>query len=107
MQAGRGNAQRPPSERDRPAANRVSRMTWSIIARDASGRFGIAAASRFFAVGVRLPFIEAGVGAVATQALVNSLYGTNGLRLLRDIHPPEQEEHKLVACVSCPDHAAL
>jgi uncharacterized Ntn-hydrolase superfamily protein len=59
-------------------------MTWSIIARDpATGRIGIAAASRFFAVGVRLPFIASGVGAIATQALVNSLYGTNGLRLLR------------------------
>ena len=26
-------------------------MTWSIIARDASGAFGVAIASRFFAVG--------------------------------------------------------
>jgi len=43
-------------------------MTWSIIARDTkTGRLGIAAASRFFAVGVRLPFIASGVGAVATH----------------------------------------
>ncbi|MBE0549075.1 MAG: DUF1028 domain-containing protein, partial [Rubrivivax sp.] len=26
-------------------------MTWSILARDADGRFGVAIASRFFAVG--------------------------------------------------------
>jgi uncharacterized Ntn-hydrolase superfamily protein len=82
-------------------------MTWSIIARDAAGRFGIAAASRFFAVGVRLPFIEAGVGAVATQALVNSLYGTNGLRLLREGHPPEQVVHELVAADDGRDHRQL
>ncbi len=60
-------------------------MTWSIIARDkVSGAFGIAVATRFFAVGARVPFIAAGMGAVATQALVNPFYGTDGLALLRD-----------------------
>jgi uncharacterized Ntn-hydrolase superfamily protein len=60
-------------------------MTWSIIARDnASGRFGIAVATRFFAVGARVPHIAAKVGAVATQALVNPYYGIDGLRLLRE-----------------------
>lgn len=60
-------------------------MTWSIIARDKStGSFGIAVATKFFAVGARVPFIAAGIGAVATQALVNPFYGTNGLRLLRE-----------------------
>ena len=50
-------------------------MTWSIIARDASGAFGIAIASRFFAVGALCPHIRSGVGAVSTQALVNPMYG--------------------------------
>ncbi|HXD45795.1 MAG TPA: DUF1028 domain-containing protein [Pseudolabrys sp.] len=60
-------------------------MTWSIIARDsATGSFGIAVATRFFAVGARVPFIAANIGAVATQALVNPFYGTDGLALLRD-----------------------
>jgi uncharacterized Ntn-hydrolase superfamily protein len=60
-------------------------MTWSIIAHDkATGCFGIAVATKFFAAGARVPFIMAGVGAVATQALVNPFYGTNGLRLLRE-----------------------
>lgn len=60
-------------------------MTWSIIARDkATGCFGIAVATKFFAVGARVPFIAAGLGAVATQALVNPFYGTKGLRLLRE-----------------------
>jgi uncharacterized Ntn-hydrolase superfamily protein len=60
-------------------------MTWSIIAREASsGRIGLAAASRFFALGARIPFLAAGVGAVATQALLNPHYGPRGLRLLHE-----------------------
>jgi uncharacterized Ntn-hydrolase superfamily protein len=60
-------------------------MTWSIIARDSeTGDFGIAVATRFFAVGARVPFIAAGVGAIATQALVNPYYGIDGLKLLRE-----------------------
>ena len=57
-------------------------MTWSIIARDASGALGIAIASRFFAVGALCPCIRSGVGAVATQALVNPLYGPRALHAL-------------------------
>jgi uncharacterized Ntn-hydrolase superfamily protein len=64
-------------------------MTWSIIARDsATGQFGIAVATRFFAVGARVPYIAAGVGAIATQALVNPYYGIDGLKLLRDGREP-------------------
>jgi uncharacterized Ntn-hydrolase superfamily protein len=59
-------------------------MTWSIIARDPdTGLIGIAVASFTFAVGARVPFIAAGVGAVATQAVVNPFYGIRGLELLR------------------------
>jgi uncharacterized Ntn-hydrolase superfamily protein len=66
-------------------------MTWSIIARDPStGRLGIAVATRFFAVGARVPHIAAGVGAVATQALVNPYYGIDGLTLLRAGKPPRE-----------------
>src|SRR3989440_6661700 len=60
-------------------------MTWSIIARDAaSGAFGVAIATRFFAVGALCPHAESGVGALSTQALVNPLYGAQGLRVLRE-----------------------
>jgi uncharacterized Ntn-hydrolase superfamily protein len=66
-------------------------VTWSLIARDpASGSFGIAVATKNFAVGCRVPFIQAGVGAIATQALVNPFYGTRGLRFLHDDLPPEE-----------------
>ena len=50
-------------------------MTWSILARDASGSLGIAIASRFFAVGALCPYLRSGVGAVSTQALVNPMFG--------------------------------
>ena len=59
-------------------------MTWSIIARDsASGAFGVAIATRFFAAGALCPHASSGVGALSTQALVNPHYGKQGLDLLR------------------------
>ena len=58
-------------------------MTWSIVARDAgSGAFGVAVATKFFAVGALCPFARSGVGALATQALVNPTYGGKGLAML-------------------------
>ncbi len=61
-------------------------MTWSIVARDARGRFGVAIASRFFAVGALCVHTRRGVGALATQALMNPLYGAAGLDLLSAGH---------------------
>ena len=57
-------------------------MTWSIVARDADGAFGVAVASRFFAVGALCPHARSGIGALSTQALVNPGYGPSGLDLL-------------------------
>jgi uncharacterized Ntn-hydrolase superfamily protein len=66
-------------------------MTWSIIARDeTTGQFGIAVATRFFAVGARVPYIAAGFGGIATQALTNPYYGIDGLKLLRDGKSPRE-----------------
>ena len=61
-------------------------MTWSILARDEAGRLGVAIASRFFAVGALCLHSRAGVGVIATQALVNPLYGPRGLALLQAGH---------------------
>src|ERR1700738_4623444 len=73
-------------------------MTWSIIARDsATGQFGIAVATRFFAVGARVPHIAAGIGAIATQALVNPYYGIDGLKLLREGRKPRDIVDTLIA----------
>ena len=76
-------------------------MTWSIIARDTkTGQFGIAVATRFFAVGARVPYIAAGIGAIATQALVNPYYGIDGLKLLRDGRSPRDIIDVLIAADS-------
>src|SRR6202158_5583625 len=73
-------------------------MTWSIIARDnATGQFGIAVATRSFAVGARVPHIAAGIGAIATQALVNPYYGVDGLKLLRESRKPRDVIDTLLA----------
>jgi uncharacterized Ntn-hydrolase superfamily protein len=73
-------------------------MTWSIIARDnASGQIGIAVATRFFAVGARVPHIAPGIGGIATQALVNPYYGVDGLKLLREGREPREVVTTLVA----------
>jgi uncharacterized Ntn-hydrolase superfamily protein len=73
-------------------------MTWSIIARDATtGQFGIAVATRFFAVGARVPHIAARVGGIATQALVNPYYGIDGLKLLREGREPRDIVSTLIA----------
>ena len=75
-------------------------MTWSIIARDhATGQFGIAVATKFFAVGALVPYIAAGTGAVATQALVNPYYGIDGVRLLREGKSP----HEIVTALTAVD----
>src|SRR5580704_1407175 len=58
--------------------------TFSIVAYDpAAGDWGVAVASRYFSVGAVVPWAEAGVGAIATQANVNVGYGPRGLELLR------------------------
>lgn len=57
--------------------------TYSVVARDpATGDLGVAVASKFLAVGAYVPAAQAGVGAVATQAHVNTTYGTRALELM-------------------------
>ena len=77
-------------------------MTWSIIARDPSGAFGVAVASKFFAVGAICPHGEGGVGALSTQALPNPLWGYRGMRLLREGMPAQA----IVEHVTKPDPGA-
>lgn len=58
-------------------------MTWSIIAHEEeTRRIGIIVATRFFAVGARVPHIRTGVGAVATQAFAHQAFGPRGLNLM-------------------------
>jgi uncharacterized Ntn-hydrolase superfamily protein len=73
-------------------------MTYSIVARDAeTGQLGVAVASRFFAVGAIVPHIRGRIGAIATQAFVSPLYGTEGLRLLERGMAPQAIVETLTA----------
>jgi uncharacterized Ntn-hydrolase superfamily protein len=72
-------------------------MTWSILARDDKGRFGVAIASRFFAVGALTVHTRRGVGALATQALMNPLYGPQGMDLLAAGRSPEEVARMLTS----------
>lgn len=58
-------------------------MTFSIVARDPlSGALGVGVATKHLAAGALVPHARAGVGALATQAGTNPLYGPDGLALL-------------------------
>ena len=66
------------------AAGPPDPATFSVVAADPeTGEAGVAVASRFFSVGSVVPFAQADVGAVATQAFANTTYGPRGLALLR------------------------
>jgi uncharacterized Ntn-hydrolase superfamily protein len=82
-------------------------MTWSIVARDRSGAFGVAIASRFFAVGALCPHVRSGVGAIATQALVNPLYGARALELMAQGVAAAEVVHALIAADEGRDHRQL
>jgi uncharacterized Ntn-hydrolase superfamily protein len=69
---------------DTPAGE-VYVATFSIAAVDrATGDVGVAVASKFLAAGNIVPWPLPGVGAVATQALANGTYGSQGLALMAD-----------------------
>jgi uncharacterized Ntn-hydrolase superfamily protein len=73
-------------------------MTYSVVARDPqTGRFAIAVQSHYLGVGPVVPWLEAGVGAVATQAQVNVSLGPLGLDLLRNGRSAEEVVATLVA----------
>ena len=72
--------------------------TFSIVAVDPkSGEIGIATQSRIVAVGAVVPWAEADVGAVATQAWADPSFGPRGLALLRKGLAPEQAVEQLLA----------
>jgi uncharacterized Ntn-hydrolase superfamily protein len=58
-------------------------LTYSIVARDKeTGELGVAVQSHWFSVGSIVSWARAGVGAVATQAMVEASYGPLGLELM-------------------------
>jgi uncharacterized Ntn-hydrolase superfamily protein len=73
-------------------------VTFSLVACDSvRGEWGVAVASKFLAVGALVPWVEAGVGAVATQAIMNPTYGRDGLTLLREGLGPDAVLARLTA----------
>ena len=93
--------------------------TYSIVARDPrTGHIGVAVQSHYFSVGSTVPWAEAGVGAVATQAFANIDYGPQGLALLRQgrnatqaleilLQQDEERETRQVALVDAQGHVAV
>src|SRR5262245_11756502 len=72
--------------------------TYSIVGCDLdAGQWGVAVQSKFLAAGAVVPFAEARVGAVATQAYANPRYGPDGLALLREGLSADEVVTKLTA----------
>jgi uncharacterized Ntn-hydrolase superfamily protein len=70
--------------------------TFSIIAFDpATGELGVGVQSRAFGAGAAVPWIKLGVGAVATQASANRLYGPRAMTLLEQGLSPEEVVKRL------------
>jgi len=73
-------------------------LTYSIVARDKdTGEFGVAVQSHYFQVGPTVPWAIAGVGAVATQSMVNVSFGPLGLDFLNAGYSAEQALKALIA----------
>ena len=78
--------------------------TFSIVGYDsATGEVGVAVQSRVFSVGNGVVWGEAGVGVVATQAVVDVSYGPQALALLRQGLSPEEVVRKVLEDDPDPD----
>jgi uncharacterized Ntn-hydrolase superfamily protein len=72
--------------------------TYSIVAYDKeTGQLGVAVQSHWFSVGLLVPWVEAEVGAVATQSFVEVSYGPLGLEFMRTGKSAEQALSALVS----------
>lgn len=72
--------------------------TYSIVARDpATGDMGVAVQSHYFSVGPTVIWAEPGVGAIATQSLVEVSYGPLGLGLMRNGKTSQEALQALLA----------
>ena len=72
--------------------------TFSIVARDpATGELGVAVESKYFSVGSVVPWARAGVGAVATQSLAKTTYGSEGVKLMAEGKSPREAMDVLTA----------
>ena len=93
--------------------------TYSIVARDQqTGEIGVAVQSKFIAVGSVVPYAQAEVGAIASQAWGNPRYGPVGLDLLARGKTAEQvirlmteadpnREHRQLAVIGTEGNASI
>lgn len=102
-----GNALRPPlavAAQEGPVASWPPVATFSIVGFDpVTGEVGVAVQSRVFSVGNGVIWGEAGVGVVATQAIVDVSYGPQALALLREGRSPEDVVREVLARDADPD----
>src|ERR1700693_6393472 len=67
----------------------MRRGTYSIVARDpATGELGVAVQSHWFSVGSVVVWARPGIGAVATQSVIEVAHGPNSLERLAEGHDP-------------------
>jgi uncharacterized Ntn-hydrolase superfamily protein len=72
--------------------------TYSIVAYDPEARqWGVGVQTHWFGVGTAVPWVEGGVGAVATQSLTERSYGPLGLSLMRAGKSASEALHALLA----------
>jgi uncharacterized Ntn-hydrolase superfamily protein len=79
-------------------------MTYSIVARDAeTGALGVGVQTHQPSVGAIVPWVRAGVGAVATQSFANVAFGPQGLALLETGLPPDRAMAAILAGDDMPE----
>jgi uncharacterized Ntn-hydrolase superfamily protein/post-segregation antitoxin (ccd killing protein) len=78
------------SRSEGPLSSPEVSSTFSMVARcPRTLALGVCVSTAVPKVRSRVPHVEAGVGAIATQAKTKILYGTNGLKLLKMGFPPK------------------
>jgi uncharacterized Ntn-hydrolase superfamily protein len=76
----------------------IHRSTFSIVAADLeAGEVGCAVQSKYFSVGLVVPWVRAGIGAVATQAAGVAAYGAQALDALAAGVAPEEAIRRVLA----------
>ncbi|TVT28989.1 DUF1028 domain-containing protein [Salinicoccus cyprini] len=72
--------------------------TFSITARcPKTGQLGVAVSTKLPAVGMLVPFVKAGTGAIATQSFVNPYIGIRGLRYLGSGMTAAEAKNKIIS----------
>ncbi len=77
-------------------------MTFSILGTDGKS-IGVGVVSGSISVGERVPWVEEEVGVIATQAYTETMYGEQGLELLKQNFEPREALETLLEKDSKPE----